>query len=198
MNKSPESTRRDVEKRSLSPKWGMYTRYVHKIRTDPKYQPYVDKKWKAMKTKIWNDKNKCLTTELEAAQDEIVNCQQNDKRFADSPIILNQLKNMILMGYTTYEIERMLLGKSNTGTHSTELEALIPKMRQIIVDKIKDYLEDIHSHNIEMLFSILYQADLQGDNRSKLQAIDILNKMAGAYTQKVEVKGQEPIVLNFN
>lgn len=176
----------------------LFDDYVSKVETDPKYQPYVDKLHRKMKTQIWNEQKSTLSTYLEAAQDAVVQCLDSGKPMAEDPIILDELKHLILMGYTQKEIQRMLLAKHPTGDRNNQLEYLMPIIKRTVLQNIKDYLKDVYSHNVEMIFSVLYQSDKQGDSKTKLQAIDMLNKMAGAYTQKVEVQGVEPIVLNFN
>ena len=60
--------------------------------------------------------------------------------------------------------------------------------------ELQDAIKDI---NFDRLTSIYRQSLEEGDRKSQLKAIDLLNKMAGLYTQKVEVATEDEFKFTF-
>lgn len=165
-----------------------------KPKTTDEFQPYVDTEYKALKKKIWKEKTNITSPTLIEAQQKAVECLANKTPLCDEPVICEEMKHLIMMGYKNDEIEKIILEQTDI-RRSMELDRMLPVMRAAIVDATKKYLSRIYDANIEIIFGILYRADRRGDDKTVLQAVDMLNKMASIYTQKVEVKGAEPIIL---
>lgn len=177
-------------------KFNARTSILTKPTTDPQFQPLVDAEYKQMKLEIENEKKNVVNNNLVLAQKHASLCYQNKTLMAEDPYICDEVKHLILMGYTTKEIELLILERCDIKRHK-ELDVLIKDIRAAIVANTKEYLANVYDSNIEKIMGIMYRADKRGDDKTVLQAIDMLNKMQGIYTQKVEVKGYEPIVLNF-
>ena len=58
--------------------------------------------------------------------------------------------------------------------------------------------ESLISANMTRLEGIISDSMKDGDRRSAIKAIDTQNKMAGAYTEKVQIEGETEINLNFD
>lgn len=77
------------------------------------------------------------------------------------------------------------------------------KSVQHIVNEAVDFMrsdetkESLISANIVRLEGIISESIGDGDRRSAIKAIDTQNKMAGAYTEKVQIEGDTEISLNF-
>lgn len=77
------------------------------------------------------------------------------------------------------------------------------KSVQNIVNDAVDYMrsdaakETLISMNTTRLENIISDSMKEGDRKSAIKAIDTQNKMAGAYTEKVQIEGDTEINLNF-
>ena len=77
------------------------------------------------------------------------------------------------------------------------------KTVQNIVNETIQYMrsdeakETLIAMNTERLDNIISDSMNDKDRRSAIKAIDIQNKMAGAYTEKVKIEGDDEINLNF-
>lgn len=58
--------------------------------------------------------------------------------------------------------------------------------------------ESLIGANLMRLESIITDSMGDGDRRNAIKAIDTQNKMAGAYTEKVQIEGDTEINLNFD
>ena len=77
------------------------------------------------------------------------------------------------------------------------------KTVQNIVNEAIDFMrsdeakENIIAANMVRLEGIIGDSMGDGDRRSAIKAIDVENKMNGAYTEKVQIEGDSEITLNF-
>lgn len=60
------------------------------------------------------------------------------------------------------------------------------------------YAKNLAAYNLSRLTEIVNDCQAEGKYNEALKAIDILNKMGGLYTKKVEIKTEEPIEISFN
>lgn len=72
-------------------------------------------------------------------------------------------------------------------------------LREAIIDlRNEDTKELLTAMNIERLEGIIEKAMNESDLKTAIKAIDTQNKMNGAYTEKIEISGDDEITLNFN
>lgn len=58
--------------------------------------------------------------------------------------------------------------------------------------------EDLVNQNLLRLDGIVEQSMKEKNYKDAVRAIDTQNKMLGAYTEKIEISGDDEITLNFN
>lgn len=105
-----------------------------------------------------------------------------------------QILDMLASGKTVRVIKDYLINE--IGLSKFTARDLI---NEVISDVISDeYKEILKASSILKLDEIISDSINDGDRKSALKGIDILNKATGAYTEKIEISGEEDITLNFN
>lgn len=118
--------------------------------------------------------------------------QRKAKGTLKSYLMIREITRMAAMGIPRDEITEELCDKygfSDRDTISRYHKAAIAALDE----RNKEYFKDIAKANTQRLTAIIEEAYEQGDRRSMLSAIDMLNKMGNLYTQKVDIKTDSPI-----
>lgn len=66
-----------------------------------------------------------------------------------------------------------------------------------IEEKYKEYADQLHMINLKRLDTIVNDSFNAGDSKTALSAIDLLNKMSGQYTTKIEAKTDDTVKISF-
>lgn len=109
-----------------------------------------------------------------------------------SYLLIREITRMVAMGIPRDEITEELCDKygfTDRDTISRYHKAAIAALDE----RNREYFKDIAKANTQRLTAIIEEAYEQGDRRSMLTAIDMLNKMGNIYTQKVDIKTDSPI-----
>jgi len=79
---------------------------------------------------------------------------------------------------------------------------LVDRVRLVMAEEYDAYIKDVCRENIQTLINIRNEALANGQKHAACEAIDMINKMTGQYTQKEDIKvtniNQEPIQIKFN
>lgn len=131
---------------------------------------------------------------------ELIELEKNDKAnqsLADLiPKARNlQVANMLIDGYTTKEIKKELL---ELGYSESSANRLINQAARAMERKYVDMLEDAAENNMKRLHQLIYEAAQDGDRATVLKAIDLQNKMANLYQNKLEIKAQNELIINID
>lgn len=114
---------------------------------------------------------------------------QREKSFSYK--IAKRAMHHIMAGYLKREVIEALmeeydLWKSVAEKYYTTALACVDERNNMYGDKIVQ-------QNFQRIYGIIDQCHEKGDMKTELQAIDMLNKMVGAYTQKIDVNADKPI-----
>lgn len=118
--------------------------------------------------------------------------QRQAKGTLKSYLLIREITRMVAIGIPRDEITDELCEKygfTDRDTISRYHKAAIAALDE----RNKQYFKDIARANTQRLTAIIEEAYEQGDRRSMLTAIDMLNKMGNIYTQKVDIKSDNPI-----
>lgn len=100
---------------------------------------------------------------------------------------------MIAMGYTQKQIIRHYTTGENPMKRS-QVEAAIARAAKDIDAKYELYISRAAKYNINRLVQIIEDNYLSGNYKIVLDAIDMLNKMGGLYTNTINVDTNAPVV----
>ena len=101
----------------------------------------------------------------------------------------------ILMGFDINDIVKAVMdeyGYSEDGAYKIYYSAYNIYEKQVVKES-----PVIITENMKKLEAIQQEAFESGDLSSTLKAIDIANKMVGAYTEKIDVNAKEDIKIEF-
>lgn len=118
--------------------------------------------------------------------------QRKVKGHIESWRLIREITRLVAIGIPREEIIHEMMDKygyTDDVTMSKYHKAAIAAMDE----RNKKYFEDIAKANTERLTAIIEDAYENGDRRSMLTAIDMLNKMGNLYTQKIDINTDSPI-----
>lgn len=110
--------------------------------------------------------------------------------------IKKQIINKLVTGSTTREVGKYL--QDTYGYKKRSADKLVFATTKELREHYKEYASNMAAYNLNRLTEIINECQEEGKYNEALKGIDILNKMASLYTQKVELKTDEPIEINFN
>lgn len=103
-----------------------------------------------------------------------------------------KIASWIRMGRSRDYIMARLTSKE-FGYNETAAKNLIGKCVIDVRDKYDLYINDVREHNIQQLMAIIDEAYDAGKYTDAISAIDKLNKMAGVYEEKINLKTNSPV-----
>lgn len=115
---------------------------------------------------------------------------------ADKRKIKREVIHKIQMGFDTdKEIKEWIMEEYGYTWWSAKL--LFEECNRDVKNSYEKYLNGIAERNIKRLNAIIDKCDQEGRVKDQLNAIDMLNKISGLYTQKVEMNTKEDIEITF-
>lgn len=124
--------------------------------------------------------------------------RKNKNEFGKKPLSLEARRfliiNDIAKGERYTNILKKYMEEWNLG--STSVENYISDAMEFM--RSETTKNNLISMNMERLDDIITDSMKDGDRRSAIKAIDTQNKLAGGYTEKVQIEGDSEITLNFD
>lgn len=118
--------------------------------------------------------------------------QRKVKGHIESWQLIREITRLVAVGIPKEEIIHEMMDKygyTDDVTMSKYHKAAIAAMDE----RNRKYFEDIAKANTQRLTAIIEEAHEVGDRKAMLTAIDMLNKMGNLYTQKIDIKSDNPI-----
>lgn len=109
--------------------------------------------------------------------------------------IRKDVAKRLVKGYTFNSLRKYIQDKY--GYTERASEKVIKNTNADLRKHYEDYMNNIAAFNLSRLTEIVNDCQEKGKYSDALKAIDILNKMSNLYTQKIEVKTEEPIEINL-
>lgn len=121
------------------------------------------------------------------------------KSIKDKPeyLISRDICHMIYFGYTKDEIKDAIFHK-HEGVTDKKFAQLYQGALASCDIRNEKFVSQYQKVNMERCTAIVEETYEKKDFKTCLSAIDMLNKMYGVYSTKLEVKTEEPIQIQFN
>lgn len=107
-------------------------------------------------------------------------------------VILDMLKNGMSRPLISLELQR------RWGINKTTACRYIRIALDALVEDNEEFIKEARDIAVNRLEGLMEDSIARGDRANALKAMDMLNKINGLYTEKVEVKGDAVIAFEFN